>query len=87
LKSTLKLLPLILKCRSSSSFISPDVTTGESKVTLFGDIYPVVSNMINSGDPLIIAGKLELGEEGPAIILSGSVGLVSKSSKSLNASH
>jgi predicted NodU family carbamoyl transferase len=51
--------------------------TGECQITLFGDIYPEVSNMIKSDEPLTIVGKLELCEQGPTILLSGSKCLVS----------
>ncbi len=51
--------------------------TGAIEITLFSDIYSEVSSMIKSGEPLIITGKLQLGDQGPTILLFGSECFVS----------
>lgn len=57
-------------------FASVDDSTGSAEITVFGDLYPEVSNLLNSDETLCIVGKLEITEKRACILVDKAMGFV-----------
>ena len=50
-------------------FVTIEDLSGSVEVTVFSDVYALVTGLLKSDDPLLITGKLEKGEKGAKILV------------------